>query len=356
MIEVKHLRLIDAIAKLGTLSKAADELCLTAPALSHQLKELESRLGIQIFHRVNNKLHFTDAGKEIRDSGHKLLEQFDELEHRLKSINRDQLRNYVHGYTSEEAERLNNQANTISDLLHWDSIWEEGSYVLEVGCGVGAQTKIIAAKNPHAHFMSIDLSDVSLRKAKQQAADSRIDNVTFQQADVFNLPFEDASFDHVFVCFLLEHLANPERALMELRRVLRPEGTITVIEGDHGSTYFHPDSEEAKNAIKAQVDLQRQKGGNANIGRELYPLLTSTGYKEVFVDPRLVYIDASKPQLMEGFIENTFTAMIQGIKEEAISNKMISKIVIDKGIKDLLKTTDKGTFCYTFFKAVAKVG
>ena len=49
-------------------------------------------------------------------------------------------------------------------------------------------------------------------------------------------------FDHVFVCFVLEHLARPVEALSILERLLRPGGTITLIEGDHGSTYFHPDS------------------------------------------------------------------------------------------------------------------
>ncbi|WP_207419866.1 class I SAM-dependent methyltransferase [Roseomonas haemaphysalidis] len=54
------------------------------------------------------------------------------------------------------------------------------------------------------------------------------------------MPFGDASFDHVFVCFVLEHLADPAAALGELQRVLRPGGSLTVIEGDHGSTLTPP--------------------------------------------------------------------------------------------------------------------
>ena len=100
-------------------------------------------------------------------------------------------------------------------------------------------------------------------------------NVLFQQADIFNLPFGPDSFDHVFVCFVLEHLSRPVEALHALRKHLRPGGTITVIEGDHGSAYFHPDSEAAHRAILCQVELQRRAGGNAMIGRELYPLFAA---------------------------------------------------------------------------------
>lgn len=56
-----------------------------------------------------------------------------------------------------------------------------------------------------------------------------------RQADIFALPFESGSFDHVFVCFVLEHLSHPVEALAILGNVLRPGGSITVVEGDHGS-------------------------------------------------------------------------------------------------------------------------
>jgi len=355
MIEVRHLKLVDMVAKVGSLSKAADELCLTQSALSHQLKELESNLGVQIFHRINNKLHFTPAGKEFRDAGREILEQFDHLENRISQINQQQLKTYVHGYSDEESIRLNNQAKTISDLLHWDTTWEDGSLILEAGCGVGAQTKIISSKNATCNFVSIDVSEKSLKQAQETITSLGIENVVFQQENIFDLPFDDESFDHVFVCFVLEHIAKPHLALQELKRVLKKQGTITIIEGDHGSTFFYPDSNAAKKAIQAQVDLQKQNEGNANIGRQLFPLLSDSEFIDIHVNPRQVYVDASKPEMVEGFIKNTFTAMIQGIKEEALLKKIISKSEIEAGIHDLYKTAQAGTFCYTFFKATARI-
>jgi SAM-dependent methyltransferase len=152
---------------------------------------------------------------------------------------------YVHGYSVRESERLRDQASTLTELLHGDTRYPAGSLVLEAGCGVGAQTVTLAANSPQARFVSIDISPVSLAQAERAVRERGFANVEFRQADIFALPFAEAQFDHVFVCFVLEHLADPVAALAKLRRVLKPGGTLTVIEGDHGSTYFHPDSAPA---------------------------------------------------------------------------------------------------------------
>ena len=43
---------------------------------------------------------------------------------------------YVHGYSDDEANRLHDQADSLADLLHYDSVWEKGSIILEAGCGL----------------------------------------------------------------------------------------------------------------------------------------------------------------------------------------------------------------------------
>lgn len=262
---------------------------------------------------------------------------------------------YVHGYQARENDRLHDQAGTLVDLLHADTAYPQGSAVLEAGCGVGAQTVTLAQRSPGARFTSVDISADSIAEARRRTDQAGLANVEFRQADIFDLPFEAGSFDHVFVCFVLEHLARPVEALAVLKGLLRPGGTMTVIEGDHGSAYFHPDSTAAREAIQCLVTLQAQAGGNALIGRQVFPLMVQAGLDAVSVSARMVYVDSSRPELVDGFTRKTFTAMIEGVREPALAAGLIEPSSFDAGVRDLHRTTEAdGVFCYTFFKGVGE--
>jgi SAM-dependent methyltransferase len=258
---------------------------------------------------------------------------------------------YVHGYSAREGVRLLDQAATLTELLHGDTRYPEGASVLEAGCGVGAQTVILARNSPQARFTSVDLSTESLEQARARARAAAVENVTFQRADVFDLPFPEESFDHVFVCFLLEHLPRPRQALESLRSRLRPGGTLTVIEGDHGSAFFYPENPQARQAIQCLIELQARAGGNALIGRELFPLLAGAGFRGLTVSPRMVYVDASRPELVEGFTRNTFTAMVEGVRDQAVAAGLVDPDTWREGVEGLRRTAEAdGVFCYAFFK------
>ncbi len=260
---------------------------------------------------------------------------------------------YVHGYSARERERLLDQASTLEELLHADTRYPAGATVLEAGCGVGAQTVPLARNSPGARFTSIDVSPVSLDAARARVRAASLGNVRFERADIFELPFGDESFDHVFVCFVLEHLSRPREALVELRRRLKPGGTLTVIEGDHGSTFFHPDDADARRAIDCLVTLQARSGGDALVGRRLFPLLTEAGLRDVQVSPRMVYVDSSRPRWVEGFTLNTFTAMVEGVRDQALAAGLVDAPAWERGIAGLRRAAGPGgVFCYTFFKGV----
>ena len=265
---------------------------------------------------------------------------------------------YVHGYSGREASRLGDQADTLAELLHAGTGYPEGSRVLEVGCGVGAQTVHLAAASPGAHIVAFDVSSQSLAMARARVAalvtPGPGPRVAWCRADLHDLPFADAAFDHMFVCFVLEHLPDPQQALARFRRVLRPGGTITVVEGDHGSAFYHPNSAFARAVIDCQVRLQSAAGGNALIGRQLHPLLVGAGYTDVVVRPRMVYADQSRPGLVDGFTRRTFTAMVKAVRDDALAAGLISRSDWARGIADLDRTAeDGGTFSYAFFRAVA---
>jgi len=261
---------------------------------------------------------------------------------------------YVHGYSERENERLVDQATTLTELLHKDTRYPPGAIVLEVGCGVGAQTISLVAHSPETCFTCMDITETSLNTAKARIKSSRYENAAFLNADIFDLPFLDSSFDHIFVCFVLEHLKNPIGALFHLKAKLKDNGTITIIEGDHGSTFFHPYSKEAWQTIQCLIDLQAKGGADSLIGRQLFPLMTQAGFKNITVSPRMVYVDSNFPDYVEGFTKNTFIAMVEGVRDPSLGSGMIDEATWEKGIDDLYRTTESdGTFCYTFFKGIA---
>ena len=106
-------------------------------------------------------------------------------------------------------QRLQDQASTLAELLHADTSYPPGSRVLEAGCGVGAQTITLAKNSPDALITAVDIAATSLVAAERRVAAAGLRHVQFEQADIFNLPYAPDCFDHIFVCFVLEHLSRP---------------------------------------------------------------------------------------------------------------------------------------------------
>ncbi|HYG86177.1 MAG TPA: methyltransferase domain-containing protein [Azospirillum sp.] len=258
---------------------------------------------------------------------------------------------YVHGYSTREAERLSDQAAILRALLHADTAFPPGSRVLEPGCGTGGQTAVLLESSPGIRLTCMDIDAGQLALARERLGGK----AAFRQGDLLAEPFPPDSFDHAFVCFLLEHLTHPGEALAVLRRMVRPGGSIVVVEGDHGSCRFHPETPAALAVWEALVTGQRRLGGDPMIGRRLYGLLTRAGFTDVRVSPRLVYADAGDPALREGFVRRIIVPMVDGVREAALASGF-SPSAWESGIADLLATDadGEGVFCYTFFKATAR--
>ena len=263
---------------------------------------------------------------------------------------------YVHGYSAREAERLTDQANVLSVLVHDGIGYGAGRRVLEPGCGTGAQTVFLAAHSPQAQIVSFDRAEDSLRAARTRLHAAGFDNVEFLRADLYDLPFDEGSFDDLFVCFVLEHLDDPLGALRVLRRFVRDGGTVTVVEGDHGSWYCHPQTPEATRTVQCLIEVQARLGGDGLIGRRVYPLMTAAGLRDVRVAPLVVYADESRPDLVESFAKNTFIAMVEGAREDALRLGLVDERTWEKGVADMYRAAGPGgSFCYTFFRGVARV-
>lgn len=153
-----------------------------------------------------------------------------------------------------------------------------GVAVLDCGCGPGSITLSIANRIGDGRVVGIDFGESPIQRATATASERGIRNATFQTADCYSLPFEDASFDRVFSNALMEHLTDPVRALREMLRVLKPGGVIGVSSPDWSGFVLAPPSEALTAAVAAYTALQNRNGGDVNVGRKLGAHLTSAGF------------------------------------------------------------------------------
>lgn len=142
--------------------------------------------------------------------------------------------------------------------------------VLDAGCGLGRGTAALAAAGA-SRAIGVDISDDAIRNARERYGDA----AEFVVADLAELAFEDGRFD-VVVCFeTIVHVGDPERALDELRRVLRPDGVL-LLSAPNAAVYpagnpFHlhafqaDDIAEALGSRFAEVGLYRQQSHVASL-------------------------------------------------------------------------------------------
>ena len=106
--------------------------------------------------------------------------------------------------------------------------------VLEVGCGTGVLTRMIARWPGVAEVVGVDPAPSLLSRARALAAE--LPNIRFEEADGRSLPFDPHSFDAVVFDSTLSHVPEPERALSEAHRVLRPPAWLATFDGDYSTT------------------------------------------------------------------------------------------------------------------------
>lgn len=89
-LEVRHLQLVDAITASGSVTRAAERLNVTQSALSHQLREIEDRLGTPLFLRVNRRLALAPAGERLLASARRVLDDLRLAEEDIERLATDQ--------------------------------------------------------------------------------------------------------------------------------------------------------------------------------------------------------------------------------------------------------------------------
>jgi len=164
-------------------------------------------------------------------------------------------------------------------------------HVLEIGSATG-YASCMTGEEYGCRITGVDISDILVEKAKERAKKRALDNVSFQQADAMNLPYEDDTFDAVFGVAVTALVPNKMKALSEYHRVVRPGGTVGTLD------LFLSDTAPSEMAEQINEVMGGILGGDVSIHtidewRTMYdqvPLvektLTETFGGEVFENPR----------------------------------------------------------------------
>ncbi len=161
-----------------------------------------------------------------------------------------------------------------------------GIRVLDCGCGPGTITRDIAKQVLPGEVTGVDFNADQIALASGEAKVQGIANIGFREASVYDLPFADDSFDAVFSHALLEHLKDPVKAAIEMKRVLKPGGMIGVCTPDWGGFLLAPPSEELLLAFEAYKALQNRNGGDVYCGHKLGLYLNAAGFEALVMRSR----------------------------------------------------------------------
>ena len=264
--------------------------------------------------------------------------------------------NYLHGYSREEQDRLLKQARVFEKSIYEHVDLSRQTRLLEIGCGVGAQTQILLERFPGLHVQGIDASAPQLERARSHlAAAVAAGRASFVQGDALKLPVPDSAFDSAFVCWFLEHLADPTAALREIRRALAPGGVVYCTEVLNATFYLHPYSPATLQYWFAFNDWQWTMQGDPFVGGKLANLLLAAGFQEVSTEVKVHHFDNRAPKARSEFIEDRARLLLSGADNLIAAGKVTAEVVTQMTQElETLKTAPDAVYFDAFVQARAR--
>lgn len=235
---------------------------------------------------------------------------------------------YIHGFTKEEQDRLFEQARIHEDIIFSQIDFSRCQNLLEIGSGVGAQTKILMERYPHLKIQCVDASGEQVARAHQALAkDIQAGQVRINQGDALHLSFKENTFDGAFLCWLLEHVQNPVGILSEARRVLKPNGVLYCNEVFNSTFYVHPYAPATLKYWFEFNDYQWSLKGDPFVGGKLANYLIEAGYQNISTKVLTHQYDNRMPKKRAVFIDYWTQLLLSGAPGLLQAGRVTQEIV-----------------------------
>ncbi|NUN05394.1 MAG: methyltransferase domain-containing protein [Bdellovibrio sp.] len=263
---------------------------------------------------------------------------------------------YLHGFSKDEQDRLRKQARFGEHSVYQNINLNGVENLLEVGCGVGAQSEIILRRFPDIKLTGIDRSPKQLQSARARLAHLNwaAHRYELKEMDATAMEFSANSFDGAFLCWILEHVPDPIRVLSEVRRVLRPGSVVYVTEVMNASFFLDPYSPNVWKYWMAFNEYQLQQKGDPFVGAKLGNFLMQLGYRDVQTEVKTWFLDNRVPQARKDCIEY-WTELLLSASEQLVQAEYVSEDIVSGMKQEMAKVANdpNAVFYYSFIQARA---
>lgn len=185
---------------------------------------------------------------------------------------------YTHGH-HESVLRSHTWRTIANSAQYLRPLLVEGASVLDVGCGPGTITAEMAdLVGPGGSVTGVDASAQVVELA---ASGHARPNLSFLVGDVYAIEAADDTYDVVYAHQLLQHLADPVAALVEMRRVCRPGGVVAARDADYRGMSWHPEPEAMDRWLDLYTQITRRNGGEPDAARLMLGWAHRAGFADV---------------------------------------------------------------------------
>jgi ubiquinone/menaquinone biosynthesis C-methylase UbiE len=211
---------------------------------------------------------------------------------------------------------------------------QPGMSLLDCGSGSGSITVGLAQAVAPGEVTGIEISETEVARARSKATAEGIANLHFEIGDITNLAFPAESFDAVFSHNVLEHVAEPLKALREMHRVLKPGGVIGIRDIDGGGHLYSPANALLHEYARLLLTVWEMAGGHPRIGRRLRGLLHEAGFGDVATSASYeVYGDPERLRFLAQII--TSHCQEPAFVEKVVEHKLATREQVEAIIAEM---------------------